>query len=73
MLRLDGDSGFGHVVDLGNTGPGVTGEVSNGSVFVAVVVIVVADVAGKPALGVRRVALDVDEGTFGTDDVASVA
>ena len=73
LLRLDGNSGFGDVVDLGNTGPGVSGEVSNGPVFVAVVVIVVADVAGKPALGVRRVALDVDEGTFGTDDIASVA
>ena len=73
LLRLDGDSGFGHVVNLGNTGPSVSGEVSNGPVLVAVVVIVVADVAGKSTLRVSRVALDVDEGTFGTDDVAGVS
>ena len=56
-----------------NASPGIAGEVSHGAVLVAVVVVVVADIAGESKLGIGRIALDVDEGALGTNDVAGVA
>ena len=73
LFGLNSHTGLGDVVDLGHTGPSVAREVSNGTVFVAVVVVMNADVSCEAKLGIGRVSLDVDERTLGPDDITGVA
>ena len=72
LFGLDRDTGFRDVVDLGNVAPTVAGEVSHGPVLVSVIVVVKADVPCETTGAVRRVSLDVHEGTLCTNDVPEV-